>query len=66
MDYPDEYPEPEAVILYTKHGLKIGEVQVEMRERQGGVSSIDSFRAVYYMAKVTMAILFTYVRLTFR
>lgn len=65
-DYPDEYPEPEAVILYTKNGLKIGEVQVEMRERQGGVSSIDGVRSVYYMAKVTIAILYTFIRLTFR
>ncbi len=65
-DYPDEYPEPEAVILYVKNGLKIGEVQVEMRERQGGVSSIDGVRSVYYMAKVTIAILYTYIRLTFR
>ncbi len=64
--YPDEYPEPEAVILYVKNGLKIGEVQVEMLERQGGVSSIDGVRSVYYMAKVTMAVLFTFIRLTFR
>ncbi len=65
-DYPDEYPEPEAIILYIKNGLKIGEVQVEMQERQGGVSSIDSISAVYFMAKVTIAILYTYIRLTFR
>ncbi|CAN5322675.1 glycosyltransferase family 2 protein [soil metagenome] len=65
-DYPDEYPEPEAVILYVKNGLKIGEVQVQMRERQGGVSSIDGVRSIYYMAKVTIAILYTYIRLTFR
>lgn len=62
--YPDEYPEPEALVLFAKHDLKTGEVQVRMRERQGGVSSINSTRAVYYMGKVTLACLFTRVRKT--
>ncbi|MDZ4816758.1 MAG: glycosyltransferase family 2 protein [Verrucomicrobiota bacterium] len=61
--YPDEYPEPEAIILFAKRNLKISEAQVLMRERQGGKSSINSFSAVYYMFKVTLAILFTFVRL---
>lgn len=60
--YPDEYPEPEAIVLYAKHGLKVGEVPVTMRERQGGTSSIGTFSALYYMWKVTIAILFTVVR----
>lgn len=60
--YPDEYPEPEAIVLYSKHGLKIGEVPVSMRERQGGASSIGTFSAGYYMWKVTIAILFTWLR----
>src|SRR5690606_5002460 len=38
--YPDEYPEPEALILYARGGLQFGEVAVVMRERQGGESSI--------------------------
>ena len=61
--YPDDYPEPEAVIIYARHKLKIGEVPVIMRERQGGVSSINSFRAVFYMWKVTLGVLFTWIRL---
>lgn len=65
-EYPDEYPEPEAIILYSLNNLKIGEVQVEMRERQGGVSSIGSFSAVYYMFKVSLAILYTFIRIKFR
>jgi hypothetical protein len=60
--YPDEYPEPEAIVLYAKHHLKTGEVQVQMRERQGGTSSINTTRAIYYMGKVTLACLFTRVR----
>lgn len=60
--YPDEYPEPEAIILFAKSGFKIGEAPVEMRQRQAGVSSISNFLAVYYMLKVTLAIFFTYLR----
>lgn len=61
--YPDEYPEPEALILYARNGLQFGEVPVVMRERQGGESSIKgAFGAVYYMFKVTIAIIFTYLR----
>jgi glycosyltransferase involved in cell wall biosynthesis len=57
--YPDEYPEPEAIVLYARNKLRVGEVQVQMRERQGGVSSINSIGAIYYMWKVTLACLFT-------
>lgn len=60
--YPDEYPEPEALIIYKRNGLKFGEVPVLMEERMGGQSSIQGFGAVYYMFKVTIAIIFTYLR----
>lgn len=60
--YPDEYPEPESAVIYVKNGLKLGEVQVNMQERQGGVSSIDGASSIYYMLKVSLAILYTYFR----
>ncbi|GAB4140142.1 MAG: glycosyltransferase family 2 protein [Bacteroidia bacterium] len=60
--YPDEYPEPEAIILYAAKHLSIGEVQVKMRERQGGTSSINSFKAIYYMWKVTLGVIFSKIR----
>ena len=60
--YPDEYPEPEALIIYNRNGLKFGEVPVQMIERQGGQSSIQGFGTIYYMFKVTIAIIFTYLR----
>lgn len=60
--YPDEYPEPEALVYLLRKGCRIAEVPVQMRERQGGVSSIRSLKTVYYMGKVTLAILFTYLR----
>jgi glycosyltransferase involved in cell wall biosynthesis len=55
--YPWDYPEPEAVVLLSRHGFRIREVPVQMRERQHGESSINAFRAVYYMIKVVLAIL---------
>ncbi len=64
--YPDEYPEPEAIILYSLNNLKIGEVSVSMKERQGGVSSIGAVSSVYYMFKVTLAIIYTFIRIKFR
>lgn len=64
--YPDEYPEPESIVQFGLSKLRIREVPVVMRERQGGVSSINASRALYYMLKVTLGILFVYVRLARR
>jgi glycosyltransferase involved in cell wall biosynthesis len=61
--YPDEYPEPEAIVLYKLNDLRIKEIPVEMLERTGGQSSIRSFTSIYYMIKVTLGILFIYLRL---
>jgi glycosyltransferase involved in cell wall biosynthesis len=55
--YPSDYPEPEAIVLLRRRGLAIKEVPVRMRARQGGRSSISGFLAVYYMAKVSLALL---------
>ncbi len=60
--YPDEYPEPEAIILYRKNNLSMGEVAVNMRQRQGGISSIGGRASIYYMFKVTLSILFTFIK----
>ncbi len=61
--YPDEYPEPEAIVQFGLSNLKMLEVPVQMRERQGGVSSINNGQAIYYMLKVTLGSLFVYARL---
>lgn len=60
--YPDEYPEPESLVIYSKHNLTVSETPVMMRERDGGVSSIGGFDAIYYMFKVSLASIFSYVR----
>lgn len=54
--YPDDYPEPESIALAMKLGLPVMEAPVKMNERQGGRSSIGGFSSVYYMVKVTLAI----------
>ena len=61
--YPDEYPEPEAIVLFGLNRLRIAEVPVRMRDRQGGTSSITFIQSLYYMFKVTMGTLFVYIRL---
>ncbi len=58
-DYPKDYPEPETCVEILRRGMKLEEIPVEMRERQGGQSSISFNRAIYYMFKVTMGCIFT-------
>ncbi len=60
--YPDQYPEPEAVVLFKRNGLRLKEVPVTMRERQGGQSSISRLASLFYMAKVSFAIVFASLR----
>jgi hypothetical protein len=60
--YPDEYPEPESLVLFSRCGLTIAEVPVQMRARQGGKSSIRHFNSLYYMVKVSIAMFFSYLR----
>jgi len=56
QDYAQDYPEPEAVLLSGLIHAKIVEVPVRMRERQGGTSSINIVRSMYYMVKVSIAL----------
>lgn len=56
-DYPRDYPEPESIVALLKRKKKVTEVPVQMKERQGGVSSIKLWNSVYYMIKVSIAIL---------
>lgn len=60
--YPKDYPEPESVVAILNQKKKVGEYPVIMRERMEGVSSISPMRSVYYMIKVTLAILVEMLR----
>ena len=54
--YPQDYPEPEVLVLLSKSGLRIVEVPVTMKQRYAGQSSITRIKAIYYMVKVLLAI----------
>lgn len=56
-NYAQDYPEPEAVLAAGLAGLRITEVPVRMRERHSGQSSIGAFQSLYYMIKVSLALL---------
>lgn len=57
LDYPVDYPEPEAIVRASLAGAKIKEVPVVMKEREGGTSSIYAWKSIYYMIKVSLAII---------
>lgn len=56
-EYAQDYPEPEALVTAAKKGAEIIEVPVMMKERQGGMSSISPIKSIYYMIKVSLAII---------
>lgn len=55
--YPADYPEPEAIALASRAGLRIVEVPARMRGRNHGDSSITWLRSLYYFVKVPLAVL---------
>lgn len=56
-DYAQDYPEPEAIVTSVLSRARICEIPVIMNERAGGKSSINSYGSIYYMIKVTIAII---------
>jgi glycosyltransferase involved in cell wall biosynthesis len=56
VNYPEDYPEVEAVLALRRVGFTVVETPVHMRERAAGESSITPWRAVYYMSKVILAL----------
>jgi glycosyltransferase involved in cell wall biosynthesis len=61
-DYPQDYPEPEVVVLLHQCRLKMLEVPVGMGKRYSGESSITKLRPIYYMVKVLLAIFVDYFK----
>ena len=60
--YPSDYPEPDAIVLLKKEGLKISETGVAMQARQHGESSITAWKSPYYMMKVVLSIVLSCTR----
>ncbi len=54
--YPPDYPEPESIAVAARAGLRVAEVPVRMNERLHGESSIGLSRSLYYLVKVSMAL----------
>ena len=61
-EYPHDYPEVEATLVALRSGLRLAQVQVAMRERTTGASSITFVRSLYYIVKVTLALLVASLR----
>ena len=61
-DYPKDYPEPESVTTILKKKKRVEEIPVIMNAREAGVSSISPVNAVYYMIKVTAAVVMAAIR----
>ena len=55
--YAEDYPEPESVVLAIKKDFCVIEMPTVMYPRKTGLSSITSFKTIYYMTKVTLGIL---------
>ena len=60
--YPDDYPEPEVVLLLHRAGFRVTETPVEMSYRSTGESSIPLGRGFYYVLKVVVALLMDTMR----
>ncbi len=60
--YPYDYPEPESIVYVLRHKCVVKEVPVVMRERVGGESSIRPIHALYYMLKISCAIIFDKIK----
>lgn len=60
--YPEDYPEPEVILLLHRAGYRITELDVQMRHRKTGQSSIRLFDGLYYVMKVTACLFLDLVR----
>jgi glycosyltransferase involved in cell wall biosynthesis len=60
--YPHDYPEPEAIVMLHRAGLKLREIPVTMNPRYGGTSSITPIKSGLYMIKVLLAIMIDVMR----
>lgn len=55
--YPVEYPEPVSTTEILKYNYKVLEIAVSMNEREHGVSSIKTWKNIYYMINVILLII---------
>ena len=56
-NYSDDFPETDSIPRVVRCGGRVAEYPVEMRERMTGQSSIDMGKTLYFMVKVSLAVL---------
>jgi glycosyltransferase involved in cell wall biosynthesis len=60
--YPEDYPEPEVILLLHRAGYSIGEFSVRMKQRRTGQSSIGLLAGLFYVMKVTACLMLDLIR----
>ena len=60
--YPEDYPEPEVILLLHRAGYSIEEFSVRMKQRRTGQSSIGLLAGLFYVMKVTACLLLDLIR----
>ena len=60
--YPDDFPEPEVVLLAHRAGFRVVETAVRMEQRVTGRTSIPLVCGLYYVLKVVVALLLDTIR----
>ena len=53
--HPQDYPEVESMVVLHRAGFRLKELPVEIYPRIGGVSSIGTGKAIYYVFRVMLA-----------
>ena len=62
LSYPVEYPEPITNTELLKKGVRIQEIPVKMHEREAGISSINSWKNVYFMVNIILSVFVVGIR----
>ncbi len=60
--YPEDYPEPEVILLLHRARYRVSELHVKMRQRRSGQSSIGVLSGAFYVLKVTTCLMLDMVR----
>jgi len=60
--YPEDYPEPEVVLLLRRSRFRVLEIPAKMRRRMYGRSSISIFGGLFYVLKVGVCLTLDMVR----
>ncbi len=61
-NYPTDYPDADTLLLLGFAGFRVTEVPVHMRERLAGVSMHSSWKVLYYIFKMFLALFIVLLR----